>query len=123
MDDDNVESTHEDPKLAVQDHPEPIGAGPEDLAPVGEPVATSGTLVLKRSGAETDISFTLNPPSIVGRFDPTVGPIDVDLGSLPEGSYVSRKHAKITCEDGVWKVHDLGSSNGTFILRADFERV
>lgn len=80
-------------------------------------------LVLKRSGAETDIEFPLNPPSIAGRFDPSVGPIDVDLGSLPEGSYVSRKHAKFTCEDGVWQIHDLGSSNGTFVLNDDFERV
>jgi pSer/pThr/pTyr-binding forkhead associated (FHA) protein len=52
-----------------------------------------------------------------------VGPIDVDLGTLPEGSYVSRKHAKITHDDGLWKIEDLGSSNGTFILRDDFERV
>jgi len=37
------------------------------------------------------------------------------LGSLPEGQYVSRKHAKLTCEDGVWKIQDLGSSNGTFV--------
>ena len=62
--------------------------------------ATAGvaTLVVKRSGAETEISFTLQPPATIGRFDPAVGPIDVDLGSLPEGAYVSRKHAKITFE-------------------------
>lgn len=82
-----------------------------------------GRLVVKRSGAETDISFPINPPAVIGRFDPAVGPIDVDLAALPEGSYVSRKHAKITCDDGVWMVHDLGSSNGTFVLTSDFERV
>jgi hypothetical protein len=80
-------------------------------------------LVVKRGGAETDIEFPIAPPAIIGRFDPGVGPIDVDLGSLPEGSYVSRKHAKITMDDGVWKIEDLGSSNGTFILKDDFERV
>ena len=36
---------------------------------------------------------------------------------------MSRKHAKIVSEDGVWKVVDLGSSNGTFVLKDDFERV
>jgi len=80
-------------------------------------------LTVKRNGAETDVEFTFGSPAIIGRFDPTVGPIDVDLASLPEGSYVSRKHAKLTFEDGVWKITDLGSSNGTFILRDDFERV
>jgi pSer/pThr/pTyr-binding forkhead associated (FHA) protein len=101
-------------------------ATPEQVAD-GEPVFDTGMrprLVLKRGGSETDIEFPLNPPSTVGRFDPAVGPIDVDLGSVDEGVYVSRKHAKITCDDGVWRVHDLGSSNGTFVLgSSDFERV
>jgi pSer/pThr/pTyr-binding forkhead associated (FHA) protein len=91
-------------------------------ADIATPHCQFAKLVLKR-GVETDISFPLNPPAIVGRFDPSIGPIDVDLGNLPEGSYVSRKHARFTCEDGVWHVHDLGSSNGTFVLRNDFERV
>jgi len=87
--------------------------------------ATPGVarLVVKRSGAETSESFEIHPPAIIGRFDPEVGPIDVDLGPLPEGVYVSRKHAKITMEDGVYSITDLGSSNGTYVLRDDFERV
>jgi hypothetical protein len=81
-------------------------------------------LVIKRSGTETDEEFPLSSSAVIGRFDPDVGPIDVDLGSIPEGSYVSRKHAKITEEDGVWRIHDLGSSNGTFIFRdGDFQRI
>lgn len=88
-----------------------------------EETSETARLVVKRSGAETDESFTIHPPAIIGRFDPEVGPVDVDLGPLPEGIYVSRKHAKLTCEDGVWQIHDLGSSNGTFVLRSDFERV
>lgn len=90
----------------------------------GEPAPSGPRLIVKRSGAETDTVFAVNPGSIIGRFDPAVGPIDVDLGSLPEGVYVSRKHARLDCDDtGTWKVVDLGSSNGTFILRGDFERV
>ena len=80
-------------------------------------------IVLKRSGAETDILYEVHPPAVIGRFDPAVGPIDIDLGPLDEGRYVSRKHAKIVCEDGAWKLVDMGSSNGTFILRGDFEKV
>ncbi len=82
-----------------------------------------GRLTLKRGGALTDITFDFHSPATVGRFDPAVGPIDVDLGSIDESIYVSRKHARITCEDSLWKVLDLGSSNGTFVLSDDFERV
>lgn len=85
--------------------------------------ACCGEITVKRGGAPTDIKFSISPPAVIGRFDPAVGPVDVDLASLPEGSYVSRKHAKITCDAGVWTLSDMGSSNGTFILRSDFERV
>lgn len=95
----------------------------------GQPVeelsspALTATLVVKRNGAETEEIFPVNSPCVIGRFDPSVGPIDIDLGSLPEGVYVSRKHAKLVEEDGQWKIVDLGSSNGTFVLGDDFERV
>lgn len=96
----------------------------EDEATAGEDGGVTGPrLIVKRSGAETDTVFPVNHGSIIGRFDPSVGPIDVDLGSLPEGVYVSRKHARLDCEDDSWKIVDLGSSNGTFVLRGDFERV
>jgi len=80
-------------------------------------------LVIKRNGEETADVFPVRAPVVIGRFDPTVGPIDVDLGSIPEGSYVSRTHAKIEEVDGVFTITDLGSSNGTFLLRDDWERV
>jgi hypothetical protein len=113
-------------QAAAADHPQ-AGMGAEESSPPQhdseDAACTFAQLTLKRSGAETDIVFPINPPAVVGRFDPALGPIDVDLGPLPEGSYVSRKHAKVVHEDGVWKVCDMGSSNGTFILRSDFERV
>jgi pSer/pThr/pTyr-binding forkhead associated (FHA) protein len=85
--------------------------------------ALIATLVVKRNGAETEEVFPVHSPCVIGRFDPAVGPIDIDLASLPEGVYVSRKHAKFIEEDGVWKIVDLGSSNGTFVLGDDFEKV
>lgn len=85
--------------------------------------ATTARLVVKRGGAETDIAFPIFSPAIIGRFDPSVGPIDVDLASLPEGQYVSRKHAKLSCDGAAWSIQDLGSSNGTFVLKDDFEKV
>ncbi len=80
-------------------------------------------LVLKRGGELTDVEFTFTCPATLGRFDPSVGPIDIDLGTIPEGSYVSRKHARFTFGEDGYSIEDLGSSNGTFVLRDDYEKI
>ena len=111
-----VESEQDLPSEAgIMDPQEEIGDQPAEVV--------AGTLTVKRGGVETEDRFSFQPPAIIGRFDPGIGPIDVDLGSLPEAAYVSRKHAKITYENGEWMLSDLGSSNGTFVLRDDFERI
>lgn len=115
-----------DTPIEEQDQPEVVAESQPAYgeAVVEEPVAGAGPrLVLKRSGQETDVSFPFTPPATIGRFDPTVGPVDVDLGTIEEGTYVSRKHARISEEDGTYKIADLGSSNGTYVLRDDFEKV
>jgi pSer/pThr/pTyr-binding forkhead associated (FHA) protein len=115
-----------DTPIEEQDQPEAVE---EPQAAYGEavveeaPDAGGPRLVLKRGGQETDVTFSFSCPATVGRFDPSVGPVDVDLGTIEEGSYVSRKHARITCEDGIYRIADLGSSNGTYVLRDDFEKV
>ena len=123
--------------LDPQDEPTPVHVdetmpeppqveGMEDSA---EPIESDGAVVqprvvVKRAGMETDEVFPFMCPATIGRFDPSVGPIDVDLGNIEEGTYVSRKHAKIINEDGVYKIVDLGSSNGTYIARdGDFQKV
>lgn len=91
----------------------------DDVAAVVQP-----RLVVKRAGVETDHVYPFACPAVIGRFDPSVGPIDIDLGSIEEGSYVSRKHAKITEEDGVYTITDLGSSNGTYVAQdGEFQKV
>ncbi len=81
-------------------------------------------LVLVRDGAVTEETYEIRGRAVIGRFDETVGPVDVDLGPLPEGSYISRKHAEIRNEDGRWMLSDLGSSNGTFMMGdTDFEQI
>lgn len=94
----------------------------EETEPVVEaPVAR---FVLKESGAETDSTYPLAHGAIVGRFDPALGPVDVDCAELSDGNTVSRRHAKIEQGDSGWSFTDLGSSNGSYVLRdGQFERV
>lgn len=113
---------HNDEPMAEMDAP-PVATADMVEAPA-EPAAVMPRLIVKRAGAETEEVFYFAAPAVIGRFDPSVGPVDIDLGNIPEGTYVSRKHAKITEDAGVYKVSDLGSSNGTYVLRnGDFERV
>ncbi len=77
-------------------------------------------LTLRRGGALSQEGFSIGSgPAIIGRFDPETGPVDVDLGPLPEAVYVSRHHAEIWRNpSGQWFVKDLGSGNGTFVCVA-----
>ena len=95
--------------VSLEKVPSPAPAAP--LAP-----AHTAQITLKRAGALTGDSFVFGPGSIVGRFDPDSGPVDVDLGPLPESSYVSRHHVEFRYDGGnnSWFVKDLGSRNGTF---------
>lgn len=110
---------------AMEEMTEDAGAFAGEEAAVEAAPAPEGTptLIVKREGRETSEIFRFSCPATIGRFDPEVGPVDVDLGPLPEGVYVSRKHAKITSADSGYKIADLGSSNGTYLLRDDFEKV
>lgn len=81
-------------------------------------------LVMNREGGESDETYEIRGRAVIGRFDDAVGPVDIDLKPLPEGVYVSRKHAEIRNEDGTWLLSDLGSSNGTFMMGDDdFEQI
>lgn len=116
----DVMETAED---VVEDAPSVMAedASEEAVVEAGE---TKPRLIVKRQGVETEEVFAFVAPAIIGRFDPSVGPIDVDLGNIEEGGYVSRKHAKITEADGIYTIHDLGSSNGVYLLKDDeFQRV
>jgi pSer/pThr/pTyr-binding forkhead associated (FHA) protein len=84
-------------------------------------------LTLRRGGALTNESFPVGEHVTIGRFDVETGPVDVDLGPLPEGAYLSRHHAEVWRDgSGKWFIKDLGSQNGTFVRldkSAKFERV
>lgn len=106
-----------------QDSPQPTppGPSPEEIPPPPFPMPPGGTasLVLKIGGALTSDRFDLlGERHTVGKFDPSLGPIEIDLTSVRGSEYVSRRHAEIYREGGRWFIKDLGSTNGIFIRRS-----
>ena len=75
-------------------------------------------LVIVR-GKSVGKQFLLNSAeSQIGRWDADGGIFpDVDLDSDDPEAKVSRRHARITFNDGKYLLEDLGSTNGTFINR------
>jgi pSer/pThr/pTyr-binding forkhead associated (FHA) protein len=75
-------------------------------------------LVIER-GKSVGKQFLLSSAeSYIGRWDADGGIFpDVDLDSDDPEAKVSRRHARITFNDGVYLLEDLGSTNGTFINR------
>jgi pSer/pThr/pTyr-binding forkhead associated (FHA) protein len=101
--------------------PQPAPAPVQDSGASQAQTSTgSARLTLRRGGALSQEVFSLGSgPSTIGRFDPETGPVDVDLGPLPEAVYISRRHAEIWCDgSGQWFVKDLGSGNATFVCAA-----
>jgi hypothetical protein len=89
-------------------------------------ISSSGTpgekvharLVIER-GKSVGKQFLINSAeSNIGRWDADGGIFpDVDLDSDDPEAKVSRRHARITYNDGKYFLEDLGSTNGTFINR------
>ena len=75
-------------------------------------------LVIER-GKSVGKQFTLSADdSQIGRWDADGGIFpDVDLDSDDPEAKVSRRHARITVNEGQYFLEDLGSTNGTFVNR------
>lgn len=88
-------------------------------APVA-PAAVLAKLLVKRQGALTGEELAISGQRVmIGRFDPERGPVDLDLSSMPEAQYISRRHAELyRDESGQWFVRDLGSLSGVFVRAA-----
>jgi pSer/pThr/pTyr-binding forkhead associated (FHA) protein len=91
-------------------------------AAIVPPPAAPGTapanarLLPRQFGALGNNAFPLNGVRLsVGRFDPSTGPVDIDLSGMPGESHVSRRHGEMYLENGRWMVRDLGSTNGIYV--------
>jgi FHA domain/zinc-ribbon domain len=76
-------------------------------------------LVPRALGAAAGEGYVLGSGNmVVGRFDPSAGPVDIDLAGQSGEGYISRRHAELYLEAGQWMVRDLGSTNGVYLKKA-----
>lgn len=99
-------------RMSDDEGPVVIPAPPPPAPGTGHP-----TLVLVVLNSARRIRLDLSEDLLIGRRDDARGIIpDVDLGR--DGGYeggVSRRHAILSYKDGVYRVEDLSSANGTFV--------
>ena len=94
--------------------PQPTPPPPQPTPPIPQPITTTARLVAKQPNAPIP-EFPIEGSALIGIFDPDMGPVDIDLEDFSGNETVSRNHAEIYQEAGVWKIKDLGSTNGVFI--------
>jgi hypothetical protein len=76
-------------------------------------------LIPRNLGANSNDGYVMHSERmVVGRFDPSAGPVDIDLSGGQGENYISRRHAEVYLENGFWLVRDLGSTNGVYVKRA-----
>lgn len=75
-------------------------------------------LVIERGDGPGSEFRLVGTESIIGRWDADNGVFpDVDLDSHDPEAKVSRRHARVRMENGVYAIEDLGSTNGTYVNR------
>ena len=93
-------------------------SGQSSAVALGGGPARPATLVIER-GNSAGKQFRLSDrESNIGRWDADGGVFpDVDLDSDDPEAKVSRRHARISFQNGEYAIEDLGSTNGTFVNR------
>ena len=86
----------------------------QPTTPINQTTPSTAKLVAKQPNAPIP-EFPIEGNAVIGIFDPDMGPVDIDLEDFLGNETVSRNHAEIYQEAGVWKIKDLGSTNGVFI--------
>lgn len=86
-------------------------------APVA-PAVRRAKLIIQRGGTVGKEFPLTETESNIGRWDADGGIFpDVDLDQDDPEAKVSRRHARIICQEGQYLLEDLGSTNGTFVNR------
>jgi pSer/pThr/pTyr-binding forkhead associated (FHA) protein len=91
---------------------------PLPTPPTFTPSTGTARLISKQSNVPTSEFLLDGSNAVIGKFDPDMGPVDIDLDGFPGDETISRNHAEIYQEGGAWKIKDLGSTNSVFIKRA-----
>ena len=117
------ESAFDLPESAVIAPPEstPV-APPETPPPLPTPAPSPAKTQLQVQVAsllhiQTDTELSLPQHLAVIHIGKPGGPIppDIDVSGFPDSAVVSRVHADIRIEGGIYYVEDVGSSNGTYV--------
>lgn len=121
-----------EPPQIEQPASQPSNISSAGASPIVEPRATPipdpsidfsvklphATLVIERGGTPgTEFQLT-NDESTIGRWDADNGIFpDIDLDAYDDDAKVSRRHARISRNNGSYFIEDLGSTNGTYVNR------
>ncbi len=108
-----------DLKATMPDTPSAPMQTPPTVVAAGESKPKVARLIPRHAGATAGETYTLSGEHmVVGRFDPSAGPVDIDLAGQQGEGYISRRHAELYLQDGAWFVRDLGSTNGVYVKKA-----
>jgi serine/threonine-protein kinase len=116
------------PPVVMPAPPQPVmqPAAPvaQPLSPVMQPPALSPAVVAKaklvvKSTGRVGHEFPIHQEAVnIGRWDSDSGTFpEVDLTQDDAANVISRRHAKITVENGEFFLEDVGSVNGTYVNR------
>ena len=97
---------------------EPLVNVPENQSAEFSSKQPHATLVIERGGMPgTEFALT-SDESTIGRWDADNGIFpDIDLDAFDDDAKVSRRHARISRNNGSYFIEDLGSTNGTYVNR------
>jgi hypothetical protein len=108
------------PAYVSQGAANPMATAPIAAVPVYEASdlstrpLVSASLLFKESSKEIILPY--KPMVHIGRSDIQSGNIpDVDLAEVDRQRVVSRKHSSIAYANGIYKISDAGSMNGTYV--------
>lgn len=72
-------------------------------------------LIPKQIGAPIPEFIIDSNNAIIGKFNPEIGPVEIDLDGFYGNNTVSSTHAEIYLKNNQWQIKDIGSNDGIYI--------